>query len=580
MVYSDGLDSERDKAPVSKLSNTSKNALMEFNEKFQREANEYDKDILKRKDDLDTTLIFVSNSWLRHRFTVWYLTWPFLEFKAGLTSVVTSVFIASMQNELKPDYEAMSFTVLTIVAAAVQGNPSNGADSVIPTWSGPDETIVRVQAILYSSLCASITVAFVAMLGRQWLTHYAKPERGSSIDTIRNRKLKMDGMDAWRVNLILDCLPLLLHTSLLLLGGGLSTYLFSINQTVAGVVIGSTAFCLLSYFVSSAAAIFSQHCPFQTPLSVTLRYLARRLVPRGWLTETSRRKPRPSRPKTKSENHIVLPMWTLAADPDPLFSHREIDWDGYVVYSNCVAWMFEKPIEHDTVMVIIRFIPEIVWHGGIKTTPLERIYDSLFECFDDQVHFPAVLSRHRDRAYLSAKAVLHVIVQRRCLGENADAAILDSIAARHPRMGSRHYEDDSDLEATLGIIDCVLGGRAQVMRWETFKFTAPHHSWMAHILLYRAWDTLGTTGVLSKDVTCFIKHTLSLDPPPSSAIVADCLLIVGLILGIGIHVDDLSVVDKRYAEPCRMTFVLLNSTVSATKFLPRSPGSTKGSRRS
>ena len=45
-----------------KLSNTSKNALTEFNEKFQREANEYDKDILKRNDDLNTTVIFVSDS--------------------------------------------------------------------------------------------------------------------------------------------------------------------------------------------------------------------------------------------------------------------------------------------------------------------------------------------------------------------------------------------------------------------------------------------------------------------------------------------------------------------------------------
>jgi len=55
MVRSDGPDPEGDKAPASKLPNTSKNALVEFNEKFQREANESDKDILKREDDLNTT---------------------------------------------------------------------------------------------------------------------------------------------------------------------------------------------------------------------------------------------------------------------------------------------------------------------------------------------------------------------------------------------------------------------------------------------------------------------------------------------------------------------------------------------
>ena len=470
-----------------------------------------------------------------------------------------------MQDDLKPDYEAMSFTVLTVVAAAVQGSPSNGSESIIPKWNGPDKTIVRVLAILYSSLCVSITVAFIAMLGRQWLTHYAKPERGSSIDTIRNRKLKMDGMDAWCFNLVMDCLPLLLHASLLLLGGGLSNYLFFIDQTVAGVVIGFTSFCLLFYFITSAAATISQHCPFQTPLSLTLRYLARRLVPKAWLAENSRRKPCPSRPKAKTADHIVLPVWTLTTDPDPLFGHREVDWDGYVVYSNCITWMFEKPIEHETVMAIIKFIPEIVWHGGIKTIPLERVYDNLLECFDDQIHSPTVLSRYRDRAYLSAKAVLHIIVQRRCLAGVADTAIFDSIAARHPHMGRRPYEGSSDLESTLGIIDCLLCVDVPTMRWKTFTFTTTHHSWMAHILLYRAWDAIGITGVLSEDVISFIKYTLSLDPPPPAAIVADCLLMIGLVLGIWIHVDDLSVVEKRYVKQCEMIFILLNFTVPVTK---------------
>jgi hypothetical protein len=46
---------------TSKFSNASKNAHVEFNEKFQREANEYDKDVFKRYGDLDTTLIFVSS---------------------------------------------------------------------------------------------------------------------------------------------------------------------------------------------------------------------------------------------------------------------------------------------------------------------------------------------------------------------------------------------------------------------------------------------------------------------------------------------------------------------------------------
>lgn len=63
MIRSDDPDSEGDKpqTPATKPFNASKNALVEFNEKFQREANEYDKDILKRNGDLNTTLLFVSS---------------------------------------------------------------------------------------------------------------------------------------------------------------------------------------------------------------------------------------------------------------------------------------------------------------------------------------------------------------------------------------------------------------------------------------------------------------------------------------------------------------------------------------
>lgn len=78
-----------------------------------------------------------------------------------------------------------------------------------------------------------------------------------------------------------------------------------------------------------------------------------------------------------------MPMWILAADPDPLFTHRYTDWDGYVVYSNCITWMLGKPIEQHVLKAIVGFVPEIVWHAGIKSVPLQRMYDTLLECFDE-----------------------------------------------------------------------------------------------------------------------------------------------------------------------------------------------------
>ena len=452
--------------------------------------------------------------------------------------MVTSVFIVDIQSELRPDYEEMSFAVLQVVAGAAS------IEGGIPRWNGPDQAVVRIQAILYSSLCASFTVAFVAILGRQWLNQYAKPERGSSIDSIRNRKLKMDGMDSWRFSIIMDSLPLMLQAALVLLGSGLSYYLFFLDQTVAGVLIGFTSFCLFLYTVCSVAGTFARYCPYQTPLTSALRHFIHRWLPESWRSRPQATKPRPSRPKTNGGDPL-LPMWILAADPDPLFKHRDTDWDGYVVYSDCITWMLEKPIEQDALKVIVGFVPEIVWHAGIKSVPLQKMYDTLLGYFDERSVPPVVLSRYRDQAYLSAKAVLHVLVQRKCLGDGSEVAVSKAIAGKHRAFGPRCYADDGELESTLGIIDQVLG-KGETIAWSELKLSVEHHSWMAHILLYRAWDVLGSSRKLSDDVTGFIRYSLSMDPPPSDAIVADCLMMIGLLIGINIHVDDLSVVDKRY----------------------------------
>lgn len=54
MIHSDGFNPGEDP--------TRKNALVGFNGKFQREANEHDRVILASYDELNTTLIFVCGS--------------------------------------------------------------------------------------------------------------------------------------------------------------------------------------------------------------------------------------------------------------------------------------------------------------------------------------------------------------------------------------------------------------------------------------------------------------------------------------------------------------------------------------
>ena len=187
-------------------------------------------------------------------------------------------------------------------------------------------------------------------------------------------------------------------------------------------------------------------------------------------------------------DHIELPIANTSEQPLPLFN-KEIDWNDYVLDSNCIAWMFEISMDADVMMAIMRFIPEVVWHAEIRTTPLERLYDMVLESFDRSSGHPVVIPKLKNKAYLSAKALLHPAIQRKCISDEPDKAVFRSISNRHPIMGSEHYEGESDLESTLGIVDRVFGD-FEPMYWQNFAFTIPHHAWMGHILLYRACDVL------------------------------------------------------------------------------------------
>ena len=92
------------------------------------------------------------------------------------------------------------------------------------------------------------------------------------------------------------------------------------------------------------------------------------------------------------------------------------------------------------------------------------------------------------------------------------------------------------------MLDCVFGN-SKPMHWENFALAIPHHAWMARILLYRSWD-VRKGEPLPDNIEDFALRSLRLQPPPL-AILADCLLIICLVLGITLSTNDLSVANKR-----------------------------------
>ena len=427
-------------------------------------------------------------------------------------------------------------------------------------WNGPDHNIVTCQTVLYTSLGISLLAAFLAMLGKQWLNRFGKVKvRGSEIDESRNRQRKLSGMVSWKFDLVMESLPLMLQSALLLLGYALSRYLWIINLTVASVVIGITCIGLAFYVFIVIAGTIADNCPFQTPASHILRsiyrldnsrnrYIARtrRAMFRLWLRTT-----RLSRVTTLK---LLLPLFTtlktkrrsLIDQPQRkkavrLFSKKETDHEAYNVDAGCVVWMIDTARGQTASRIISNFIPEVVWHRDIKDSPsLPYLYDQAVECFDFEEKKVSLVSRLRDQAFSTTKAFVHLYSQKRVTGAIDDSFVSRS-RAHHSQLADGQHKEDADLESTLWLMDYIMD-RQREIDWSETKVSYSHRIWMTNVILCLAWLK---GGQLNERLHGFVAQTLEYS---NWGMATDCILMLSLSLGIPIHVDDLLVTNKRWAS--------------------------------
>ena len=484
--------------------------------------------------------------------------------QAGLFSAVASAFIIDIQQELRPDYNEMSFTVLTMLLNATSGTP-NQLD--VPVPSDPKASAVQVQSILFGSLASALLAAFMAMLGKQWLNLHVQ---GSLIDRSRHRELKMRGMIIWRFKDIMEYLPIVMQLSLALLGYALARYMWDLNRTVSAVITAFTVLGTLFYTVILYAATVYKTCPFQTPVSLNLRqaislarkyqhHLLRKL--RDQLTgiiSSSRRPGGP--PATTILGRPIDQVLALGPVPPPDTSiptataiNPEEDESTHAADTNCISTMLRFASGSDAIVAVTGFIPEVNWTSNVRRVPLLEVSRSLSRSFeflqDGRVHTRPGM---KEQAYESAKALLHMRVQRLC------ANVRDDPGDIGPTLGSLlgyRSKENHALESTLQVLDAVFNGDKEIP-WEEFSFSDAHYGLLSYILRCRAWDTLRVRDTLTRDVSGFVQHAFSRVPLPPPRVIADCLLIVKMSLGILPELDDRMLIkDKRFVisfEPLQL----------------------------
>jgi len=386
----------------------------------------------------------------------------------------------------------------------------------------------------------SLLAAFTAMLGKQWLTRYLRHSGGSVVERSGDRQCKFDGLEKWSFRLFIEALPLMLQIALLLLMSGLSRYMWSINTSVAWVIISSTALGILFYIGIVAAGTHSYECPFQTPVSIGLRHLrdstttqkllanlypskVTSLIYAIWEASLS---PAVSKihsaatrvghqtiilflqidqairdaklrlvqgiqrvrhvrllSTTTNETHNRLPPPQDILGLQLGVSNLEVLQRQNVDNAHCVSWVLHNITDPEAIDSAIHLAGTIQWFDGDPNhdPPFTSIVSTFEACFDSTGQlYPGM----RDRAYFSARAILQISMRAR--GQSHKHASKYPIVAI-PSSSSQHT--DPDLHHIILMLELNLHNHNSHLNRPNFDFprvnrnTDAHSLWMSNLLV-------------------------------------------------------------------------------------------------
>ena len=329
-------------------------------------------------------------------------------------SAVTSAFIVQIVPGLQPN--PIDLTNALLLRILQQNTSFGGADPLAPVSVIPI-SIVRAQSILFASLSITLFVAFLAVLGKQWILYYTRATMwGNIIDRGKEHQTKLQGLQKWGLHLIMDSLPVMLQFSLLLFGIALTVYLWDLDVTVAKVVLMVTSAGLIFYGCITIAATVWRDCPFQTPLSVLLPRVpgwTREIIAlaRVWLRDWSRRGAVMLLSRIERlEEHVHLPnllervfetpgKTTSPAPPDedppkvdypitlsnPTFWRRDPLFNSPIpmdIGASAGFWLLENSTDFSASTTVAAVFPEFQWPSHrTSSTALIRLRDAYMECF-------------------------------------------------------------------------------------------------------------------------------------------------------------------------------------------------------
>jgi hypothetical protein len=492
-----------------------------------------------------------------------------------------------VDSQLQPDPNDETHALLRIMIYKMDNTTFGNNIPTLPQWTGPPRAIVYVQAILFASLAVSLFSAFLAMLGKQWLTRYDSADmRGTVVERSQNRQRKLDGIIVWYFNNVMELLPLMLQAALLLFGCALSRYLWEINRTIASVVLGVTSFGALSYVFIVIAATAFESCPYQTPGAHILR---RHILPALHLILSKLKASRCYRVPTNWRKEIKEPWYSAFNIVWSLFSFfllhcalvvdiyhlgrtvlrslvafggtmhhrfttapirtRDLGQQTIILDLRCILWMFQTSLNKALHLSALKYLASMSELAYFDPALVASCFSSFISCVNAIDRKLVVVDGSKQLATLSASCFLRTLLY--LSSTDPTSSTLADLRRRYSVFPSLyvHFDGLPICYTTfalhiLFIRDEPSGWR---MQWNNNRPSTQEHIQFAWCIAEAAQvENQRRLYEVPNWMLRFVLDSLSQDPPPPSSAIANCLKVIAISLEC--NVLNTRTADDRYVE--------------------------------
>jgi hypothetical protein len=208
-----------------------------------------------------------------------------------LFAAALATFVVDSYRSLLPDAAGNAVVLLAQISQQLDGlsNGTHVPSAISSTTrsspfsarlSSPPASAVWVNSLWFLSLVISLFCALLATLQQRWARRYiglANPHVAVH-KRAHIRSFFAEGATRFNIHVAVEALPALLHTSVFLFLAGLVISLFTINHTVAYVILSATVVCFLFYAAITVMPIVYHDSPYTSPFSTLVWSISRRIA--------------------------------------------------------------------------------------------------------------------------------------------------------------------------------------------------------------------------------------------------------------------------------------------------------------